>query len=67
MCVRHIARLRVVDWIGGKATTLANLQISKSNDGCIYVKTINQKENYFPNYSILTKMDDKYYYTIILD
>lgn len=57
------ARMRVVDWIGGKATTLAEIEITRVGDDCLKFATIGES-TWFPSTAFLTRQSEEAYQAI---
>jgi hypothetical protein len=49
------AKMRVFDWIDGKATTLANADITRVGDNCLKFETVGPRTNWFPQSALMTR------------
>lgn len=58
------AHMRVFDWIGGKATTLAEIEITRAGNDCLKFKTVGETNNLFPATAFLGRQSAEAYNSI---
>lgn len=58
------AYMRVFDWMGGKATTLADIEITRVEDDCLKFRTVQESTNLFPDTALLKRQSTKAYESI---
>lgn len=58
------AHMRVVDWIDGKAITVAWIDVSRAGDNCLDFMATTDGMNYFPKHASLARQSDEEYKSI---
>ncbi len=64
---RSKSRIRVLDWIGGKPVTLANVDLSRTAKGCLEFRVIDQSGEFFPQTALLKREGMDYYKSLPRD
>lgn len=52
------AHMRVVDWIDGKANTVAWIDVSRVGENCLEFRSTTDEMNYFPKHASLARQSD---------
>lgn len=61
---RSKSRIRVIDWIDSKPVTLANVDLSRTADGCLQFKVVDQRGNFFPETALLARQGKNHYQSL---